>query len=108
MPKGIKGFQKGRTKTGGNTKGSIHRSTEIRNYVEKEPIQELMSILEKGNLKDVEKAKIWADICKYFYKSPKDDINLNLNGGVEIQKVFIDEKTKKATDKHIDDFINGK
>lgn len=34
--------------------------------------------------------------------------DINLNGGIEVQKVFIDEKTKKATDKHIDDFINGK
>lgn len=33
--------------------------------------------------------------------------NINLNGGIEVQKVFIDEKTQKNTDKHIDDFING-
>ena len=34
--------------------------------------------------------------------------NINLNGGVEVQKVFIDSKTKKCTDKHIDDFLNDK
>lgn len=33
--------------------------------------------------------------------------NIKLDGGVEVQKVFIDEKVKKKTDKHIDDFING-
>ena len=32
--------------------------------------------------------------------------NINLNGGVEVQKVFIDEKTKKEVDKHVKDFIN--
>lgn len=37
-----------------------------------------------------------------------EDQNINLNGGLEVQKVFIEEKTKKQTDKHIDDFINGK
>lgn len=39
-------------------------------------------------------------------KEPEEQ-NINLNGGVEVQKVFIDEKVKKKTDKHIDDFING-
>lgn len=34
--------------------------------------------------------------------------NINLNGGVEVQKVFIDAKTKKSTDEHIDDFLNDK
>ena len=45
-----------------------------------------------------------------FFKAIKepDDQTINLNGGVELQKVFIDEKTKKQTDKHIDDFIDGK
>lgn len=45
-----------------------------------------------------------------FFKAIKepDDQTINLNGGLEVQKVFIDEKTKKKTDKHIDDFINGK
>lgn len=33
--------------------------------------------------------------------------SINLNGGIEVQKIFIDEKTQKNTDKHIDDFING-
>ena len=32
--------------------------------------------------------------------------NINLNGGVEVQKVFIDEATKKETQKHIKEFIN--
>lgn len=34
--------------------------------------------------------------------------SINLNGGLEVQKVFIDAQTKKKTDKHIDDFIDGK
>lgn len=38
-------------------------------------------------------------------KEPEDK-NINLNGGVEIQKVFIDEATKKETQKHIKEFIN--
>lgn len=37
-----------------------------------------------------------------------EDQNINLNGGLEVQKVFIDEKTKKQVDKHIDEFIDGK
>ena len=42
-----------------------------------------------------------------FFKAIKepDDQNINLNGGIEVQKVFVDEITKKNTDKHIDDFI---
>lgn len=31
---------------------------------------------------------------------------INLNGGLEVQKVFIDAAEKKEADKHIDDFIN--
>ena len=46
------------------------------------------------------------DLLKVIKEPEAQDINLN--GGIEVQKVFIDEKTKKATDKHIDDFINGK
>jgi len=38
-------------------------------------------------------------------KEPEDK-NINLNGGVEIQKVFIDEATKKETQQHIKEFIN--
>lgn len=33
--------------------------------------------------------------------------NINLNGGVEVQKVFIDEATKKEAKKHIKDFIEN-
>lgn len=36
----------------------------------------------------------------------KPDQVINLNGGVEVQKVFIDEATKKETQKHIKEFIN--
>ena len=36
-----------------------------------------------------------------------DEQKINLNGGLEVQKVFIDEKTKKKADEHIDDIING-
>ena len=45
-----------------------------------------------------------------FFKAIKepDDQTINLNGGLEVQKVFIDEETKKKVDKHIDDFIDGK
>lgn len=32
--------------------------------------------------------------------------NINLNGGVEVQKIFIDEKTKQETKKHIKEFID--
>lgn len=34
--------------------------------------------------------------------------NINLNGGVEVQKVFIDAETKQKTKQHIQDFIDGK
>lgn len=33
--------------------------------------------------------------------------NINLNGGLEVQKVFIDEATKKEAQKHIKDFIEN-
>lgn len=33
--------------------------------------------------------------------------NIKLDGGVEVQKVFIDKATKQAANKHIDDFIDG-
>lgn len=44
-----------------------------------------------------------------FFKAIKepDAQDINLNGALEVQKVFVEEKTQKATDKHIDDFING-
>lgn len=32
--------------------------------------------------------------------------NIKLDGGVEVQKVFITKEEKKETDKHIDDIIN--
>lgn len=33
--------------------------------------------------------------------------NIKLDGGVEVQKVFITKEEKNETDKHIDDIING-
>lgn len=52
----------------------------------------------KGNV------KAWEVIRDTIGEKPKQDINLN--GGVEIQKVFIDEATKKETQQHIKEFIN--
>lgn len=101
-------FEKGHKKVGGNVKGSKHKSTEIRDFVKDEPIEKVINLLETGNIKDTDKAKIWMEVCKYFYKTPKDQIDIKLNGGLEVQKVFIEEKTKKLTDKHIDEFIDGK
>ena len=66
-----KGFQKGHKKTGGNKKGSKHRSTEIRDYVQCEPREKVIDLLENGDIKESEKAKIWMEVCKYFYKTPK-------------------------------------
>ena len=79
-----KGFQKGRKKTGGNVKGSKHRSTEIRDYVKCEPIEKVIDLLENGDIKESEKAKIWMEVCKYFYKTPKNDINLEVNSAPQI------------------------
>ena len=36
----------------------------------------------------------------------KPENKINLDGGVEVQKVFIDAKTKQEADKHIKDFIS--
>lgn len=33
--------------------------------------------------------------------------NIKLDGGVEVQKVFIEKATKEAADNHIDNFIDG-
>ena len=33
--------------------------------------------------------------------------DISLNGGVEVQRVYIDKETKEAYRKHIYDFING-
>lgn len=39
-------------------------------------------------------------------KEPEEQV-INLNGGVAVQKVFIEEATKKDADNHIDKFIDG-
>jgi hypothetical protein len=44
------------------------------------------------------------ELLKIAKEPEKQEINLN--GGVEVQKVFIDEATKKETQKHIKEFIN--
>jgi hypothetical protein len=56
------------------------------------------SEVDNGNLKNA------IELLKIAKEPEKQEINLN--GGVEIQKVFIDEATKKETQKHIKDFIN--
>lgn len=53
-----------------------------------------------GELKPKEKL----DLLKALL--PKDKQDINLTGGVEVQKVFITEKEHKATRKHIQDVIN--
>jgi len=40
-------------------------------------------------------------------KEPEEQ-NINLNGGLEVQKIYIEQEQKRKVDKHIDDFINGK
>ena len=37
----------------------------------------------------------------------KPENKIKLDGGVEVQKVFVDKATKQAANKHIDDFIDG-
>ena len=44
------------------------------------------------------------ELLKIAKEPEKQEINLN--GGVEVQKVFIDEATKKETQKHIKEFID--
>lgn len=100
-------FQKGHKKVGGKVKGSKHRSTEIRDYVKFEPVEKVVELLENGSLKDSEKAKILVELSKYFYKTPKDAIDVNLGGGVEVQKIFIDKETKEEAKQHIKDFIDN-
>ena len=100
-------FEKGHPKVGGNKKGSKHRSTEIRDYVKFEPVEKIADLLQNGKLKDSEKAKILVELSKYFYKTPKDQIDVNLGGGLEVQKIFIDEKTKAEAQEHIKDFIEN-
>jgi len=100
-------FKKGHTKVGGKEKGSKHRSTEIRDYVKFEPVEKIVELLASGNLKDSEKAKILVELSKYFYKTPKDAIDVKLDGGVEVQKIFIDAKTKAEAKEHIKDFIEN-
>ena len=39
-------------------------------------------------------------------KEPEDK-TVKLQGGFQVQKVYVDAKTKKATKKHIDEFIDG-
>ncbi|MBE7084257.1 MAG: hypothetical protein E7373_06640 [Clostridiales bacterium] len=56
------------------------------------------SEVDNGNLKNA------IELLKIAKEPEKQEINLN--GGVEVQKVFIDEATKKETQKHIKEFIN--
>lgn len=99
-------FQKGHKKTGGKVKGSKHRSTEIRDYVQCEPIEKVIDLLENGDIKESEKAKIWMEICKYFYKTPKDAIDLNVTNKTP-QIVVANEKDLKALEELKNANING-
>ena len=72
-------FKKGHKKVGGNVKGSKHKSTEIRDFVKVEPIEKVIDLLENGEIKDADRAKIWMEICKYFYKTPKDKLEVDVN-----------------------------
>lgn len=56
------------------------------------------SEVNNGNLKNA------IELLKIAKEPEKQEINLN--GGVEIQKVFIDEATKKEAKRHIKEFID--
>ena len=67
---------------------------------------QLVSKIVEGVNKQVENGiyKNGIELLKIAKENEKQDISFN--GGLEIQKVFIDEKTKKTTDEHIDKFLN--
>lgn len=65
----------------------------------------LVSKIVKGVNEEVENGnyKNGIELLKIAKENEKQDISFN--GGLEIQKVFIDEATKKNADKHIDEFL---
>ena len=72
--------------------------------MKEEPISKVIDLLENGQIKDTDKAKIWMEVCKYFYKVPKDQ--LEITGGLEVQKVFISPELHEKTLEHIKQVIN--
>lgn len=55
---------------------------------------------------EVQKGKLKNAIAFFNAIKESETQNINLNGGVEVQKIFIDEKTKQETKKHIKEFID--
>lgn len=82
-------FQSGqpRPKNAGIKKGTKHKSTEIRDFVKCEPIEKVIDLLEHGDIKDADRAKIWIEICKYFYKKPEGEVDVNISSGLEIKVI---------------------
>lgn len=82
-----------------NILATIRTNIEDTNLIQR-IVQGVSKEVDEGNYKNgIELLKI--------AKEPETQ-NINLNGGVEIQKVFVDAETKKKTQQHIQDFIDGK
>lgn len=77
----------------------------IRSFIED---KQALDVAFKTALKNAQngKAKELIELIKLGCENETQKINLD--GGVEVQKVFIDAETKKKTQEHIKDFIDGK
>lgn len=92
-------------KSKGKINASINRNllASLRTELNK---KNLIKKVVAGVLQEVKNGKYVNAIKLLDIAKEKESQEINLNGGAELQKVFVDEKTKKEADKHIDSFIN--
>ena len=93
------GFQKGdpRPPNAGRKKGSKNKPkplnvAEILSNLNIDPVHHLLALIKSGNLRDIDKSRIWMELMSYCYAKPRADIN------VQVDDVNASEKSKAISD----------
>lgn len=110
MPKGKKGFQPGRTKTGGRLPGTKNKITPMIEELERlkcSPLAELVKYLKDDEVSKSTKIKILSELLKYLYPQQKS-MDLNFDNELNVaQEVKIKQSDVKQAIQDIHSLIDN-
>lgn len=90
------GFQRGdpRPANAGRKKGSKNKPkplnvAQILSDLSIDPVKHLLSLIQKGNLRDIDKARIWMELMSYCHAKPRASMHVEVDNIADIQKAEV-------------------
>ena len=89
-------FEKGmpRPVNAGRKKGSMNKPKLMTPYEflltrDIEPISHLINLAKNGDMKDIDRARIWMELMSYLYPKPRAEVSVQMDNPIDLQKVEI-------------------